>query len=181
MINLLPPVAKKTIHKEYRLRLGIVLLWVLFVLEVSAFALYVPSYFILNTITNTLENELAQKKMLAPSANDQIPAQLATIKKELALLKPSDDIQDIPPSRLIGDLLANKPRGIEFSAIAYAEMNGVIAVQFSGTATTREEMLALQKTLKTPMVDSIKFGSSFITKKSPIDFTVTVTFKKTIK
>ncbi|OGZ05495.1 MAG: hypothetical protein A2845_05790 [Candidatus Lloydbacteria bacterium RIFCSPHIGHO2_01_FULL_49_22] len=181
MINLLPPIAKKTIHKEYRLRLVIVVLCALFVLELSSVILFLPSYFIMNSMTKTLADELEQKKTLSPEVNEQIPSQLTTIKKELALLQSSDDILGIPPSRLIGELLQNKPRGIELSSVAYAEMGGIIAIQFSGTAITREELLALQKAFKTSMVESIKFGSSFITKKSPIDFTVTVTFKKTIK
>lgn len=181
MINLLPPIAKKTIHKEYRLRLVIVVLCAIFILEASSAVLFLPSYFIMNSMTKTLSGELEQKKTLTPQENEQIPSQLTTIKSELALLRPSDDIHGIPPSRLISELLENKPRGIELFSVAYAEMGGVVAIQFSGTAKTREELLALQKTLKTPMVESIKFGDSFITKKSPIDFTVTVTFKKTIK
>ncbi len=178
MINLLPPIAKKKLHREYRLRLGIVVLWAIFVLEIFAVALFAPSYFILNSVTNTLANELAQKKLLSPATNAEIPSQLVEIKKELALLKLSGEVHDMLPSRLINELLDNKPRGVEFSAISYAESSGVVVIQLSGTAGTREELLILQKILKTSIVESVKFGSSFITRKPPIDFIVTITFKK---
>lgn len=178
MINLLPPIAKKKLQREYRLRLGIVVLWAIFFLEIFVVALFAPSYFILSSGTKTLANELAQKKLLSPATNVEIPAQLVAIKKELALLKLSGEVHDIPPSRLINELLANKPQGIEITAVSFAENGGVVMIQFSGAAVTREQLLIFQKILKTQVVESVKFGSSFITKRSPIDFIVTVTFKK---
>jgi hypothetical protein len=174
MINLLPPRAKKEFRKEYLLRLGIIVLWAAFILEIFSVIIFLPSYYILHLDAQALANSLEQQKILAPVVDASVPAQLASIKGELDLLKPSG-VKEVVFSQLLEDIVAIKPRGIGLSAIAYTWDKGVTSIQITGTAETRDELLTFQKLLATPK-RTANFGGRFIIKKFPSDFSVIITY-----
>lgn len=177
MINFLPPAEKKALIHEYWMRFGIIVLCAIFVLELFTLVSFIPSYYVLYLSTRDLAQNLAQLQALTPEGAKEALQNLAMIKKEIALLKLSDGIVDVPPSLLLQEVASQKPQGIELSAFAYTRTANTVTMQISGTALTQEALLAFRRSAKTnPRVLDFKYGSSFITQKTNIDFTAVITF-----
>jgi len=177
MINLLLPHAKKSLRKEYLTRLSVMIFGAVFVVEIFTVGIYMPSYISLSSGIKTLQEQFDEKKSFSMATSKEIPGQLTLITQQLAALRPTSDGVGVAPSRLMEVILNNKPKNIEINAFLFTKANNAITVQLSGVSDTREDLLAFQKTLQTPEVQTVKFGGSFITKQAPIDFVVTVTFK----
>lgn len=178
MINLLPHDEKKKLLHEYRLRLFIVLLCAFFALEMLGLLLFTPAYYTIYLSVRDLRQSLLEKRALAPKVDDEAQMSLAKVKKEIAQLKPSADIVDVPPSLLLEELILQKPSGIVLNALAYARTVDGVSIQFSGTALLQEDLLLFRRNVKMdPRVVDFKYGSSFITKKTNIDFSAAVTLK----
>ena len=179
MINLLSPSAKRKLAVEYRLRLGIVVLWFVFALEILAGIAFAVPYLILSANVDTLAKGIEQRRSLMPTEDAGAEAALKNIKSEITLLKQGSGITEVPPSVLLQNVLDGKPRGILVNAFSYGLVGkGGVEMQLSGIAGTRDGLLEFQANLKkNPQVSNIKYGSSFITKKTDIAFTVTITFK----
>ena len=178
MINLLPPSEKKKLLREYWMRFGIIVLWAVFALEVFAVAVLTPSYYTLYLNTRGLAQSLAELRALTPEGAKEALQNLAAIQQQMALLKISDGTIDAPPSLLIGEIIQQKPQGVELFGLSYARTAKGANIQVSGTAQTQEAILAFRRNVKTnPRVSEFKYGSSFITKKTDIDFTASITFQ----
>ncbi len=178
MINLLPPAEKKELLREYWLRLGIIILCCVFVLELLTVVLFTPAYYALYINTKDLAETLQAKQVLAPKGASEAQKSLLIIKGEIDILHTSTTTIDQEPSTLLGEIVAQKPQGIDISAFTYNRTANTISMQFSGTAQTQEDLLLFRRNVKTnPRVLDFKYGSSFITQKSNIDFTATITFQ----
>lgn len=179
MINLLPQSAKKKLLDEYRLRAGVIIFCALFILEVFTLLVLAPSYYLIDTTQQILHVEIAAKKALVPVGEQDAQKQIAIIKSEMALLNPSQGPGGSVPSQILGDILAQKPVGIGIHSFAYGRTSALVAVaQLSGSADTREDLLAFQRKLKdNAHFSDIKYAQSFITKKTDIDFQLTLTIK----
>lgn len=179
MINLLPPHAKKSLSKEYRIRVSIIFLSAFLIAEILTLVFFLPSYYVLNLSTKKLESDLTQRQQLLSGGDKEASVELAATKKEMAQLKPSLGLEGAAtPTRLLGELFADKPRGIEIISMSYANNKDKIDIQFSGVASTREDLLAYRKLLSAhPNIADVKFGNSFITKKTDIDFSIIIAFK----
>lgn len=178
MINLLPLSEKKKLLREHQLRLGIVVLSFLFALELFGFFVFIPAYYALYLNGNDLARTLSEKQALTPKEAREAPQMLAMIKKEIAVLYPSTNITDTPPSLLLREILASKPEGIWFNAFAYTRASDAVSMNFSGIARTQDDLLAFRRDVKAnPRVLDFKYASSFIIKKSDIDFSATITFR----
>lgn len=177
MINLLPQAEKKQLRREYWLRFGVVVLAAVFILELFALLVFVPSYYALLTSTRDLADNIRERRALTPEDDVNIGRDLALLKSELARLELSQAAIDIPPSALLKEIVLQKPKGIEFSAFAYIRAPSPI-IQFSGIAATQEDLLAFRRSAQAnPHVLEFKYGSSFITQKANIPFSATVNFK----
>ena len=177
MINLLPQTEKKKLQKEFRLRYTIVLLLALFVTEIIAFASFIPSYMMLHNSVSLLETELVEKKKNTPPEGEATQKDLNTIKSEIALLQESGG-NNLAPSRLMTELLSQKPAGVLISRFSYAVSDKSSSVQLSGNAGTREDLLSFQRLLKgNEHIKDARYSQSFITKKTDIDFVLIVDFK----
>jgi hypothetical protein len=179
MINLLPQFEKKKLLNEYRLRAGIIVLCSVLVMEILAGALLAPSYYRINTAEEALSADLAMKKQLTTNTVEDPQKKIALIKEEAVLLSPPAHSSDIPPSQILREILAQKPSGIVINSFSYARMNASsVAAQLSGVAGTREDLLMFQRMLKeNSHFSDIKYAQSFITKKTDIDFQLTVMVK----
>lgn len=179
MINLLPRSEKKKLLKMYALRIGVVVLVATLVLEVLAAGLFFPSFYVLDLTTTNLTDELDQKKRATPEGETAAQQELATIMKEVAILKPSTSSIDAPPSTVFNEIFVQKPDGISINTVSYARSLNTAVVQIGGHAGTSEDMLLFQKNLKdNPRVASTQYASNnFIIKKTAIDFTMTITLK----
>jgi hypothetical protein len=178
MINLLPAAEKKKLRKEYLFRLGIVVLVGIFLLEILSVVLFVPAYYALHLSTGDLSRILLEKKAQQPEGADQVGQDLAAIKKNVDLLKESGTVADVPPSVLLGEIIAQKPLGITLSLLSYTRAGAGANLQFSGNALTQDDLLAFRRNVNTnPRKPDFKYGSSFITQKSNIDFSTSIVLK----
>lgn len=178
MINLLPPTEKRKLQKELRLRYSVTALWTFFMLEVILFALLAPSYLKINLTMMGIEDDLAAKKAIAIPGGDNVQNGINKIKSEIALLKPTNTSADILVSQLITEIFAQKPEGVSISSFAYGRSGNAVTMQLSGNATTREDLLLFQRLLKeNARIADAKYSQSFITKKTDIDFMITITLK----
>lgn len=179
MINLLPEFEKRKLRKEYRLRAGIIILCSVFFLEILAAILLAPSYYLIDAAKNTLALELAAKKGVASSTTDDSQKKNTLIKEEILLLNPPLRPGDTLPSQILGEILAQKPQGISVNSFAFIRSSAAaISAQLTGVAETREDLLAFQRVLKeNSRFSDIKYAQSFITKKTDIDFQLTVMIK----
>ena len=177
MINLLPQQEKKKILGAYRLRLGVIVLWVVLALFLVAGASLAPSYIRVNSNSSELAAELAEKKVSTPVGGEQAQAELARIKEEITRLKPAPE-NDLTASALTTLVLAQKPVGIDISSVAFANVHPVTTMQLSGVAATREDLLVFQRNLKSdPRFTDVKYAQSFIIQKTNITFQLTITIK----
>ena len=177
MINLLSPVEKKKILKEYHLRLGVVVLNAVFVLELIAVILLVPSYLAIRSSVNALSDELAQRKALVIPGGNEAQQDLDVIKKEIGVLKESIAPESLP-SAVVTAVLAVKPEGIDVTSFAYGHSADATLVQVGGVAHAREDLLFFQRSLKAnPRFDEVRYADSFITKKTDINFQLTLKVK----
>lgn len=178
MINLLPEFEKRKRLKEYRLRASVIILCSVFFLEILAAVLLAPSYYLIDTAKNALTRELAAKKEVTASATEDPQKKSTLIMSEILLLNPPLRSSDIPPSQILSEILAHKPQGISVSSFAYGRAGTGASAQLSGVSETREDLLAFQRMLKdNQRFGDIKYAQSFITKKTDIDFQLTVTIK----
>ncbi len=177
MINLLSPVEKKKILKEYHLRLGVVVLNAVFVLELIAVILLVPSYLAIRSSVNALSDELAQRKALVIPGGNEAQQDLDVIKKEIGVLKESV-VPESLPSAVVAAVLSVKPEGIDVTSFAYGHSADATLVQVGGVARTREDLLFFQRSLKANVrFDEVRYADSFITKKTDINFQLTLKVK----
>lgn len=178
MINLLPPPEKKKLLEEFWLRLGVVVLCSIFALEILSAVLFIPSYYALFLSTGDLARSLAQKQAIRPEGSITAQQSLATINGEIALLKPGGTVLDVPISTIVQEITAQMPQGVLLRAFAYLRTADGISVQLSGNARTQEDLFAFRRNVKTnPRVLDFKYGSSFVTQKTNIDFSTVITFQ----
>jgi Tfp pilus assembly protein PilN len=177
MINLLPQSEKKKILNAYRLRLGVIVLCMSFVLLVFAAVSLAPSYIHVDRKIKALAAELAEKKQSAPVGGEEAQQELTRIKEEIARLKLPPE-GDLTSSALLTLVLAHKPVGIDVTSMAYADSNPVVTVQLSGMAAKREDLLAFQRNLEgDTRLTNVKYAQSFIIQKTDIAFQLTITIK----
>lgn len=177
MINLLPITAKKNLKTEYNMRLAVVVLTAVLVIEALTPVFFFWSYFALSSNVKNLATQLAQKKQLFDSTNNEMPVQLSVITGQVESLRTPKGKLSIPLSQLIDGFLSSRPKGIEIKSLSYKTAKDVNQFHLSGLAETRESLLLFQNTLKSPLVKEIKFDKSFITEKPPIGFSVTILLK----
>ncbi len=160
------------------MRYAVTALWTFLMLEVIFFALLVPSYLKINLTMMGIEDELVAKKAIAIPGGNDVQKGINKIKSEIAFLKPSNTNADIAISRLMSEILAQKPEGISVASFAFGRSGNAVTIQLSGNASTREGLLLFQRLLKeNALIADAKYSQSFITKKTDIDFMITISLK----
>ncbi len=155
--------------------MGVLALVALLVLEIFAGVVFAPSYYNVFTTVKVLTDTLAQKKKLTPEGSVEAERALTEVKQEIALLKQSDEL---PISAALKELMAQKPAGISILGFSFGRTGKTLAIQLSGIASTREDLLAFQQNLTgNPHFSQINYGQSFVTQKTDISFTLSVTLK----
>jgi hypothetical protein len=179
MINLLPQFEKKKLRNEYRLRAAAIVLCGILLIEIVAAASLAPSYYRIDAMGKSLTADLAAKKTQTPLGDDGAQKKIALIQAEVKLLNPSLGPGDKLPSEILEEILEQKPSGIVVNSFSYARSGAAAAAaQLAGVAETREDLLAFQRMLKeNSHFGDIKYGQSFITRRTDIDFQLTVTIK----
>ncbi len=176
MINLLSPHAKKKLWNMYRLRLAVIVLCALLSLQLLAALVFFPTFYTLRTTTNFLTAELEREKLRIPEKSEGVVKQITALRNELLLLDVGKKPSDILPSELLGNILRVKPKGIAITAVAYQKEKESVAVQLSGIASTRDDILSFKNTLSAEPNYVVR-TNDYLTKKTDISFSITMTLK----
>lgn len=175
MINLLPAAYKKSLEREYMLRVFTVLLMLFGVTGGIALIFVIPAYInaTLKEQTLTLQLETLKKSQVIDK-NDSLNQIIQDINKKLKIFPDSDTKSPISKS-IINSIVADKGTGIVISQINYSKtQDGVTMVNIIGSAKDRDTLLAFQKVLEgEPQFKNITVPISNFIKESNLEFSIT--------
>ena len=178
MINLLPTTERKQLEKEYQLRFGVLAAVALLLLEIMSVGLFFPSYYTIIAATKSKTQDLAAIKAGLPKGSDDPQAALATMKAELAILKPPGGANAVLPSAILNTIISKKTSGILLSGFDYQVNSGAGFVTLRGFSATREELLDFQKILKAdPNFSAVEFPQTVFSGKTNLNFNIRLTLK----
>lgn len=179
MINVLPENEKFLLKKEYRIRLVTVILFAFAVLLISGSFLLTPFYILSSNKINALEIQLNQyNKSTTNSSGDNLTKVIDEINQNLQLLNKTTTTQNIS-EEIIAPMLSVRPLGIKFSRIFYSTaQDGKKSLDINGLASDRTALRTFEEALKkNPHVESTKLPVSNFTKRTDIDFSISIVLK----
>jgi len=177
LTNLLPPERARTLARDYRLRLAVVVVWLLTGLVLAAAALLVPTYVLLTKSISAKEVRLANIESTLSSVDEEgLSARLATLSSAAALLVA---LGRTPlASAAINAALAVPRPGVTLSNFTYVPAAGTNpgTLAISGHAATRDALRNYQLALQSAaFARSAVLPVSAYASDADIAFTVTVT------
>lgn len=179
MINVLPLDQKIALRKEYRLRLVTLCLFVFSILVFLASFLLLPAYVLSKEKVSTLEIQLQKYNEENPTTSvDNLTKLISNINNNLAILNkenPSISVVD----DMLGTILASRVSGITISRMSYRmSLEEKNTFELNGRAVDRASLRSFEDKLKeSSKVESTDLPVSNFTKRSNIDYSLTVTFK----
>lgn len=184
MMNVLPLEEKKSITKEYLMRLGVMSLSLLSIIGVIAIGLILPSYFLSVSKLSLAENRLELFNKANPDiATHDLNKTISDINAKLSLLS-AKSLNGSPSTRLSQDILENRPHGITILNITYTQrkvekkdtVNTLIEIH--GTAQDRATLRTYKELLlNTEDIKSVDLPISDYLEPSNIAFTMSITLK----
>lgn len=177
MINLIPPSAKKSIVREYWMR--VVSVWVFIMSAVSfIFAtLLIPVYVLIESKTNA-RTESAKVALDETTKYNLSSAELIRASKQARLLlQLQDTVRFTEFVSLLEDVQNDQ---VSITTYDFSLQEGAIApINISGTALTRQALATFrQALLNHPAIEDAYLPISNLALDKNITFTVTVTMKQ---
>lgn len=177
--DLLPTDRKRTIRREYFVRVGVVSVMLATVLVAVYGVLLIPTFLYLSSTAATKTARLADLKASLSSADEaQLSARLSALSKDastlLALSKPPS------VTAQVSAMLAIPRPGITLSNFAYtaAAEPAAATLVVSGMANTRDSLRQYQLALQAaPFAASADLPVSAYAKDANIPFAITVTLQ----
>ena len=177
IINVLPEAEKKSLRREYWMRLASLSLSFVALCSLIAIMLILPSYLFSISKLNTVTSRLEAFNTANPDIANKNINTIEDINSKLAILSvkdPSPVVSDI----LLRDLDLALPPGIKLLHIIYNEdkLNKTISIQ--GTASDRTTLHDFKTSLDTnPDFKSVDLPISDFIGRSNIDFTISIVLK----
>lgn len=175
MINLLPPVEKEKLSKEYRYRKIVVYAILFSVIFVIGIILMLPSYFLADARERVAEEERA---ILINSDENteraEAQAKLLEVKEQLIAL--NREKVRTPLSTIISEI-ALYSESVSLHSFSYVRGNedADSSLRVEGNAQTREGLLLFQKRLEEDdRIDKAVLPVSSLAKDEDIDFTIQI-------
>lgn len=196
MINILPVEEKKKIFTEYRLRLGVVIVFAITALVLSSLILILTSYMLAVSRYNSVSGELAviESKQGSGTQEKDVNTQISSINKKVDLfLKGLEPIvADVSPDRSNGGLagigagsspskvilgiLNIKSVAVKIQGFTYDVSGKQERLVLTGFALDRDSLAQFVETLKKePTFTSVNLPISSYVKSTNIDFSIVVT------
>ncbi len=176
LTNLLPVERRRTLAREYYLRLGVVIMCFVTALTLVSMVLLIPTYVLL--VKNSAAKEaylVSVEATISATSEVSLPVRLATLNSNAETLSALAHAPSV--SAIIRSILAISRPGITLSNFSYTPAGtkpGTIAI--SGTATTRDALRNYQLALSgMSSVRSADLPVSAYAKDSTIPFVITVT------
>jgi len=177
MINLIPPVAKKQVLREYRIRvLSVWLVLIALVLLISS-ALVTPTLLLVNSLENTHAINLSEIKQ-DQSENEEIAEVVKDYNQVIRQVNQNQDrVRFSELVYLLDDLAGDE---INLTQFNFKETNGKIDnISLIGFADTRSSLSDFREVLdKHEVFSDIKLPISNLAKDRDITFSMQVTYNE---
>jgi hypothetical protein len=176
MINLIPPIAKKSIATEYWVRVVTVWLWLLTGSAFIGAVLLLPVYVLIDTqIAAYRDSANAAIQQIATFEN--VSLELARSTKQAQLIMGSDD--QVHFSQLIYEIRSLEGQGVALSQIEISRaLVGVSPILITGQADDRRSLSNFRdRLLANQNVEAVDFPISNLAKDSDIPFSMMVTIR----
>ena len=177
LTNLLPLSRKRTIVRDYHLRVGVVFVALFTVLVLAAGVLLLPTYVYLTGDVLGKEARLAAVKgTLASLDGLALSSRLAALSNDASVLLSFSNKSSA--SNVMRSVLGIPRSGIILSGFTYTPTGGsaASALVLSGTAATRDALRAYQLALQSaPFAKSVELPVSAYAKDANISFSITIT------
>lgn len=174
MMNLIPLEEKKKHLTEYRLRLGVVMLFAAVTLVGSSLILLSPSYVLAIIKANFIENEVArlESKVKRAAQEKEIDAQIKDINRKVDIYLKLGKSGRLHVSEIVAKIAAIRPDTIKIVSIVYDPGAGERVV-LVGTARDRESLaLFLEALRKDGTWGNINLPISSYVKSKDIGFSI---------
>lgn len=179
MINVLPLNQKIELRKEYRLRLVTLCLFVFSILVFLASFLLLPAYVLSKEKVSTLEIQLQKYNEENPDNSvDNLTKLISDINNNLTILNQGTQSISVVDD-MLSTVLSSRSSGITISRMSYrVSLENKNVFELNGRALDRASLRSFEDKLKaSPKVESTDLPVSNFTKRSNIDYSLTVTFK----
>jgi len=177
MTNLIPPEGKKSVKREYFLRVGATYGFLFSFVLILLSAALIPTYVLVGAQIDAFEAEKEQNNN-DTSALQEIDKEVEAIKEILAQFKRTPE--NILPSVLISEIKNVAPYSIGFTNFTVQAEEGVIdKIKIQGDAPTREALAALKNAIEaSPFFDKAEVPIADLARDTDLPFAITVTLVK---
>ncbi len=150
MQNLLPIEEKKKVLMEYRIRLGIVFLFVVTALVVANLALLAPSYLLAVSKSTFMSEELRnlEGREADRTQEKDVFAKIKEINKKIALFLKAGNPNSATPSELFMKIISTKTSSIKITGFSYDATIERERIVLTGRADDRESLAKFLEELK---------------------------------
>lgn len=177
MANILPQTEKKKILSEYRLRLGVVSVFVAAALIVANILLLTPSYLLVLTKHNLALEHLAnlEKRQDGAELEKEVNKRIKELNQKIARLNGIGKEGFVPPFDTFLNIIEIKNPAIKINGFLYDKNKTRERIVVSGRATTRDGLaLFLENLKKDPTYAKVELPINSYVKSDNIDFSITI-------
>lgn len=176
MLNILPLEEKKKILTEYRLRLGVIVVFAVAVLVGASMVLLVPSYLLAVAKHNLVAGDLARLEgaQSGVDTEGEVNAKIKEVNKKINvfLAEEKTPVRAVP-TETIGKVLALKGPSIRIQSLLYDVSTGRLRVVVTGRADDRDSLARFVEILKKePAFSKVDLPIGSYVKSTDIDFSI---------
>ena len=189
MANLLDPIIKQNIKREYRLRVSAILMFLLALCVLAATVLLIPAYLNSESELRTIGYEIEALQNAGTSVIDpETQAAAAAAGARIKILK-NETVDGVAQYIEYVSVLSALPDNVDYVSISFSrdvinsdDQTGnaetVSRVLVSGTAPDRETFFnALQNIQAIDWVEDVEYPLSSLSQRQQIDFSLQITYQ----
>lgn len=177
MVNILSQVEKKKVLLEYRLRLGVTVVFVLAFLVLANIVLLAPSYILVLTKYNFITEHVTKLEKAQGGAGQEkeINDKVKELNKKVDLFNGFGKANTEPPLTTILGIIQTKDPDIKINSFLYDKTNDRERIVVSGRADTREGLATFLETIKKdPKYTKVDLPIGSYVKSTNIDFSIAI-------
>lgn len=172
MFNLLPEEQKKSVHREYRLRLVTLAIFFLGLGGAIVFVILAPSFFVVDLKNSSLVDQQTKLEKENPELLNikELESEIAQQKNKLKIISFENEIS---PSVMIEKILFDLVSGVTINSISLERKEDHVRISLRGHASKRDFLLAFSKKIEGEnMFSEINLPVSDLAKDRDIDFSL---------
>lgn len=164
---------KSTVLKQYRLRLYTIYLGLGSVLIIVGIALTIPTYVLLTSKFKAAELEKSVAEKTIDEDALKLDKDIQALRNKITLIETSDE--ELPIILVLEKLLSKRDNQIAVVSISLIRQNEIGKITLGGIASTREALVALEKSLKAePMFSKVDLPVGSLAKNKDIPFSIAI-------